>query len=97
MARPINHDPYESVPKLLGSMPNTSEEIGRTRKIVSMRFVESETITRCVSVGCDKNDCPMKKHVTYKFPWDIKRVTLKLDGGARVKSRYVTTPRYERQ
>jgi hypothetical protein len=49
-------------------MEVTSEETGRTQKIVSMKFVESEKMTRCVSVGCDKNDVPIENLVTSKFP-----------------------------
>jgi hypothetical protein len=75
----------------------TSKETGRTRKIMSMKFIESVKMARCVSVGCDKNDRPVDKHMTYKFPWDIKRAVAEFDGGGKVSFKYVTTPIYERQ
>jgi hypothetical protein len=103
MMPPINQDHYGSVPKPFGEMDDvyitevTSEETGRSRKIVLMKFVENEKMTRCVSVGCDEDDVPIEKHVIYKFPWDIKRVAAEFDGGGKVSFKYVTTPRYERQ
>ena len=75
----------------------TSEESGRTRKILNMRFKDGEQLVRCVTVGCDEDDKPIEKHVTYKFPWDIKKVALVLEGGGKVNFKYVTTERYERQ
>lgn len=107
MATPINKDRYEAAAMApIGLMPEsydcyveeiTSDESGRTRKILNMRFMESETMMRCVTVGCDENDKPIEKHVTYKFPWDIERVANEVEVGARVNFKYVTTARYERQ
>jgi hypothetical protein len=101
MTAAINQDHYGSVPKPLGEMPDayimevTSEETGRKQKIVSMKVVESEKMTRCVSgVGCDKNDRPIEKYINYKFPWDIEKVAAEFDGGGKVSFQYVTTPRY---
>jgi hypothetical protein len=99
----INQDRYGSVPKPLGEIPDvyitevTSEETGHIQKIVSMKFVKSEKMTRCVIVGCDENDWPIENHVTYKFPWDIERVAAEFDGGGKVSFKYVMTPRYGRQ
>jgi hypothetical protein len=50
----------------------------------------------CGSVRCDENDCPIEKHVTFEFPWDIETVPVELDAVARVKFKYVTAPRYKR-
>jgi hypothetical protein len=77
MTTSIKQDHYGSVLKPLGEMPDvyimevTSEETGRAQKIVSMKFVKSEKMTRYVSGGCDKNDLPIEKHITCKFPLDI--------------------------
>ncbi len=63
-----------------------------------MKFVESEMMTRCVSVGCDENDRPMEKRITYKFPWDdMERIAAAFDIDANVHFKYVTTTRYKRQ
>jgi hypothetical protein len=57
MAAPINLDCYRSVPQPSGSMPNfyvikvTSEEMGHSRNILSMRFVEGDQLIRCVTTG----------------------------------------------
>ncbi len=70
----IHRDCYRTMKKLPKLMPDlyvtevTLEETGRSRKILSIKFVESETMVRCVDVGCDENDRPMEKHVTYKSP-----------------------------
>jgi hypothetical protein len=103
MMPPINQDCYESVSRLLGGMPDayimevTLQETGHSRKILPMKFVDSEKMTKCVSIGCDKNDRRIEKHITYKFPLDIKRVSAEFDGGDKVSFKYMMLPRYERQ
>jgi hypothetical protein len=64
MTPPINQGRYESVPRPLGAILDanvtvvTLEETGRTgtRKILLMKFIDSEKKTRCVGFRCDEND-----------------------------------------
>jgi hypothetical protein len=74
----------------------TESEAGNG-KVLDIRYKEKEGIVRCVSIGCDTNDVPFEKHVTYKFDWNMSRVAEELEAGARVSFTHIVTPRYEAQ
>jgi hypothetical protein len=90
MTTPINHDCHRPAPEPFDEMDDayitevTLEETGRPGKIASMKFFKSEKMTRCVSVGCNKDDIPIEKHVTCKLSWDIGRVAAEFDAGDKV-------------
>ena len=91
---PINIPPNNelTVPALEFGIIECVSENGLTTKVLDLKYMQSNNIVRCVTIGCDVNDLPIEKHVTYKFQWDMARVAKEWNGGARVSFRYVETP-----
>ena len=96
---PINIPPNNelTVPALEFVITECVSENGLTTKVLDLKYMQSNNIVRCVTIGCDVNDLPIEKHVTYKFQWDMARVAKEWYGGARVSFQYMETPRYEKQ
>ncbi len=52
-----------------------------------------EKWTRIVHVSYDKNEMPMEKHVTFKFKWDLERLTHEFEKNGAISFKYMVTDR----
>jgi hypothetical protein len=49
-------------------------EISETRKCLDMKHVDGNNVQRLVSIIGDEKNNVVKKHVTYKSPWNMPRL-----------------------
>jgi hypothetical protein len=65
---------------------------GTEVKMLTVKRVD-EKWTRIVHVTYDKSGMPKEKHVTFKFKWDMERLTHEFDKNGEISFKYMVTDR----
>ena len=90
----IERKPAYSKPAVKVSEVRSVE--GRTRKVLDMKYQDSDCVQRLVSVGCDGDDNIIEKHVTFKCPWDMRRLCLEYDNDSEISFKWLESERCEK-